>query len=49
VVNNHRAKVLLSGISDPATFEYAARLLGDEEVLQASFTRGEHGEHSTTE
>ncbi len=49
VVNNHRAKVLLSGISDPATLEYAARLLGDEEVLQASVTRGEHGEHSTTE
>jgi type IV secretion system protein VirD4 len=49
VVNNHRAKVLLSGISDPATLEYAARLLGDEEVLQASVTRGERGEHSTTE
>ncbi len=49
VVNNHRAKVLLSGISDPATLEYAARLLGDEEVMQASVTRGEHGEHSTTE
>jgi type IV secretion system protein VirD4 len=49
VVNNHRAKVLLSGISDPATLEYAAQLLGDEEVMQASVTRGEHGEHSTTE
>ena len=49
VVNNHRAKVLLSGISDPATLEYAARLLGDEEVMQASVTRGEHGERSTTE
>jgi hypothetical protein len=45
----HRAKVLLSGISDPATLEYSAQLLGDEEVMQASFTRGEHGEHSTTE
>jgi type IV secretion system protein VirD4 len=49
VVNNHRAKVLLSGISDPATLEYAARLLGDEKVMHASVTRGEHGEHSTTE
>jgi type IV secretory pathway TraG/TraD family ATPase VirD4 len=49
VVNNHSAKVLLSGISDPATLEYAARLLGDEEVMHASVTRGEHGEHSTTE
>jgi type IV secretion system protein VirD4 len=49
VVNNHRAKVLLSGISDPATLEYAARLLGDEEVMHSSVTRGERGEHSTTE
>jgi type IV secretion system protein VirD4 len=49
VVNNHRAKVLLSGISDPATLEYAARLLGDEEVMHASVTRGERGERSTTE
>jgi type IV secretion system protein VirD4 len=49
VVNNHRAKVLLSGISDPATLEYASRLLGDEEVMQASVTRGEHGERSRTE
>ena len=49
VVNNHRAKVLLSGTSDPATLEYAARLLGDEEVMQSSITRGERGEHSTTE
>jgi type IV secretion system protein VirD4 len=49
VVNNHRAKVLLSGVSDPATLEYAARLLGDEEVLHASVTRGDHGERSTTE
>jgi type IV secretion system protein VirD4 len=49
VVNNHRAKVLLSGVSDPATLEYAARLLGDEEVVQSSVTIGEAGKHSTTE
>jgi len=49
VINNHRAKVLLSGVSDPATLEYAARLLGDEEVMHASVTRGEQGERSTTE
>jgi type IV secretion system protein VirD4 len=49
VVNNHRAKVLLSGISDPTTLEYAARLLGDEQIMQSSVTRGERGEHSTTE
>ena len=49
VANNHRGKVILSGISDTQTLEYASRLLGDEEVLQASVTRGVHGDRSTTE
>jgi type IV secretion system protein VirD4 len=49
VVNNHRAKIVLSGISDTQTLEYASRLLGDEEVLQSSVTRGAHGDRSTTE
>jgi type IV secretion system protein VirD4 len=49
VVNNHRAKVVLSGISDTQTLEYASRLLGDEEVLQSSVTRGVRGDRSTTE
>lgn len=49
VVNNHRAKIILSGISDTQTLEYASRLLGDEEVLQSSVTRGAHGARSTTE
>lgn len=49
VVNNHRAKILLSGISDTQTLEYASRLLGDEEVLQSSITRGAQGNRSTTE
>ena len=40
VVNNHRAKIVLSGISDTQTLEYASRLLGDEEVMQSSVTRG---------
>lgn len=49
VVNNHRAKIVLSGISDTQTLEYAFRLLGDEEVMQASVTRGAQGSRSTTE
>lgn len=48
VVNNHRAKIVLSGVSDPQTLEYVSRLLGDEEVLQAAVTRGSEGAHSTT-
>lgn len=36
------------GDLDPATLEYVARLLGDEEVMQSSVTREERGEHSTS-
>jgi type IV secretion system protein VirD4 len=49
IVSNHRAKVILSGIGDPPTLEYLARLLGDEEVRQVSATSGTEGRHSTTE
>ena len=49
VVNNHRAKIVLSGISDTQTLEYASRLLGDEEVLHESITKGGRGARSTTE
>ncbi len=34
VVNNHRAKVVLSGISDPATLDHLSHLVGEEDVLQ---------------
>jgi type IV secretion system protein VirD4 len=33
VVNNHRVKVFLSGIADPATLEHASVLVGDTERL----------------
>lgn len=48
VVNNHRGKIVLSGVSDTHTLEYVSRLLGDEEVIQAAVTRGSRGEQSTT-
>ncbi|MDQ3379520.1 MAG: type IV secretory system conjugative DNA transfer family protein [Actinomycetota bacterium] len=49
IVSNHRAKVILSGIADPPTLEYVARLLGDENVRHVSTTSGAEGRHSTTE
>src|SRR5205085_5769408 len=49
IVSNHRAKVILSGIADPQTLDYIARLLGDEEVRQTSSTHGDEGRHSKTE
>ncbi len=48
VVNNHRAKLFLSGISDPQTLDYASHLVGDEEVLLPATTSGGRGGSSTT-
>jgi type IV secretion system protein VirD4 len=49
VVNNHRAKVVLSGISDPTTLEHVSALVGDEELYTASTTTDAGGARSTTE
>ena len=49
IVNNHRAKVLLSGISDPSALDYVSRLSGDEEVAKDSTTRDASGLRSSTE
>lgn len=49
VVNNHRAKVVLSGISDPATLDHVSVLVGDEEVPQSSTTTDADGRRATTE
>jgi len=49
IVNNHRAKILGAGISDPDTLDYAARILGDEQVHQVSSTAGQEGHGSTTQ
>src|SRR5208282_2341611 len=48
VVNNHRAKLFLSGISDPSTLDYASHLIGDEELHLAATTSGGKGAPSTT-
>ena len=49
IINNHRAKVLLSGISDPAALDDVSRLSGDEEVTRDSTTRDASGLRSSTE
>lgn len=38
VITNHGSKIIFSGVSDTATLEYAASLLGDEELWQRSIT-----------
>lgn len=49
VVNNHRAKIVLSGISDPTTLEYVTKICGEEEISKSSVTHGGQGDKSTTE
>lgn len=49
IVNNHRARVIGSGIADPDTLDYVGRLLGDAEIRQVSSTAGVDGQGSTTE
>jgi type IV secretion system protein VirD4 len=48
VVNNHRAKLFLSGISDPSTLDYASHLIGDEEVVLPTTTTGRMSGPSTS-
>ncbi len=47
VVNNHRVKVFLSGIADPATLEHASSLIGDTESRQHTVTVDGRGGRST--
>ncbi|MGH9300576.1 MAG: type IV secretory system conjugative DNA transfer family protein, partial [Acidimicrobiales bacterium] len=48
VINNHRAKISLSGIADPATLDHMSALLGDEEVMRQSMTIDPDGRRSAT-
>jgi type IV secretion system protein VirD4 len=49
VVNNHRAKLVCSGVADPVTLQHVSGLLGDEEMAERSFTFGDDGRHTRTE
>ena len=49
VVNNHRVKVFLSGIADPATLEHASALIGTAERRQRTTSTDGRGARTTTE
>ena len=49
IVNNHRAKVFGTGISDPETLSYVSRVVGAGEFEQRSRSTGEKGRDSETE
>ena len=48
MVNNHRAKVLLSGITDSATLEHARVLIGESEQPVSSTTVDRRAAMTTT-
>jgi len=48
VVNNHRAKIFLSGTADPGTLDHASHLVGDQELLIPSVTHDPTGARSVT-
>jgi len=48
VVNNHRAKLVCSGIADPSTLEQVSRLIGDERQPVETLTVDRAGAASTT-
>ncbi len=49
IVNNHRAKLFGTGISDPQSLDYVRRVTGSAEFSQRSRTAGQKGQRSTTE
>jgi len=49
IVNNHRAKVLCPGTSDPLTLDHLSALIGDDERTDQSRTVGDDGRWSRTE
>ena len=48
VVNNHRAKLVCSGVADPFTLEQMSRLVGEEECWSDSTSVDAHGLRSWT-
>lgn len=49
VVNNHRVKLFLSGIADPATLEHASALIGDTDQWLRTSSFDSRGGRSTSE
>jgi type IV secretion system protein VirD4 len=49
IVNNHRAKVVFPGVSDPRTLELLSVLIGDSEQPQHSRTTSKDGSWSETQ
>jgi type IV secretion system protein VirD4 len=48
VVNNHRAKLVLSGVSDEPTLRYVSQLVGDREFRSDQVSLDSTGRHGTS-
>jgi type IV secretion system protein VirD4 len=49
ILNNHRAKLFLSGLADLSALELGARLIGDQALVDRNRSMGTDGRHSLNE
>jgi type IV secretion system protein VirD4 len=49
ILNNHRAKLFLSGLADLSALELGARLIGDQALVERNRSMGTDGRHSLNE
>jgi len=49
ILNNHRAKLFLSGLADLSALELGARLIGDQALTERNRSMGSDGRHSLNE
>jgi type IV secretory pathway TraG/TraD family ATPase VirD4 len=49
ILNNHRAKLFLSGLADLSALELGARLIGDQALTDRDRSMGSDGRHSLNE
>jgi type IV secretion system protein VirD4 len=49
ILNNHRAKLFLSGLADLSALELGARLVGDQALTERNRSMGSDGRHSLNE
>jgi type IV secretion system protein VirD4 len=49
ILNNHRAKLFLSGLADLSALELGAKLIGDQALVDRNRSMGSDGRHSLNE
>jgi type IV secretion system protein VirD4 len=49
ILNNHRAKLFLSGLADLSALELGAKLIGDQALVERNRSMGSDGRHALNE